>query len=206
MSGRPGQRVQSGMPEAFSVATAADVATEVKRRMPRAGRMKLHKLLYFIQATHLAKHGRPAFAEQVEAWQKGPLVADYWRAEANQVTHPTSGALALSVHLCIGNVLQEFGHMNGTQLGDLTHERGPWRQVTNEGTEVMRQPINHELLADYGQKLRTHMMRRNDSEIAAARDALLTEHRRRVAENDPYPNGITAADLEARIAGIHAAS
>ena len=36
--------------------------------------MKLHILIYYCQAWHLAWAGTPIFAETIEAWEDGPVV------------------------------------------------------------------------------------------------------------------------------------
>lgn len=38
--------------------------------------LKLQKLLYFIQAYFLTQLGRPCFAEDIEAWDFGPVVPE----------------------------------------------------------------------------------------------------------------------------------
>lgn len=38
--------------------------------------VKLHKLLYFCQGYHMAKHNRPLFDEKILAWPCGPAIAE----------------------------------------------------------------------------------------------------------------------------------
>ena len=61
--------------------SAAAVAGEVRRRKPGIGKVKLHKLLYYVQGYHLAWEGCPAFTEDIEAWEMGPVVAGLWSDE-----------------------------------------------------------------------------------------------------------------------------
>lgn len=54
-----------------------DVARYVIARSNRAGaisNLKLQKVLYFIQAEFLVVQNTPCFAEQIEAWDFGPVV------------------------------------------------------------------------------------------------------------------------------------
>ena len=51
---------------------AADVAAELRRRLPGIGAKKLHKLLYYCQGHHLADIRHPLFIESIAAWDMGP--------------------------------------------------------------------------------------------------------------------------------------
>jgi len=46
------------------------VATEIRRRRPRIGKARLHKLLYYVQGYHLAWNGHTAFDDDIEAWHE----------------------------------------------------------------------------------------------------------------------------------------
>lgn len=50
-----------------AVSSASAVAADIRRRMPEADRELVHKLLYFVQGTHLRWERRPAFEEDLEA-------------------------------------------------------------------------------------------------------------------------------------------
>ncbi len=56
-------------------ASAHDIASALRERLPGIGKKKLHKLLYYCQGHHLATFGRPLFSEQIYAWDMGPVVA-----------------------------------------------------------------------------------------------------------------------------------
>ena len=66
-----------------AVSSAAAVAADIRRRMPDADDALVHKLLYFVQGTHLQWERRPAFEQDLEAWPQGPVVACLWHAEAD---------------------------------------------------------------------------------------------------------------------------
>lgn len=40
--------------------------------------MKLHRLLYYSQAWHLAWEGKPLFDDEIQAWANGPVVASIY--------------------------------------------------------------------------------------------------------------------------------
>ena len=41
--------------------------------------LKLNKLLYYAQGTHLARTGKPLFENAIEAWQYGPVVPEVYQ-------------------------------------------------------------------------------------------------------------------------------
>ena len=137
------------------VASASDVALEIERCLPGIGDVKLHKLLYYVQGYHLAWERGPAFAENIEAWELGPVVARLWRNRKNpllaKIGRPSrpSKALPDSVRDITVNVISRFGKMSGADLIEATHNEDPWRQATDEGRNIANQVISHETLADY---------------------------------------------------------
>lgn len=134
-----------------AASSAFAIARELKRRRRKLRPLRLHKLLFFIQAEHLAWYGVPAFSEEIQAWKKGPVVADVWRKS------PAPGAELLSIPESTGNVissvLARFAGEGGSSLMDLTHEAGPWVDATNGGTDVNNQVITHEALREYALRL-----------------------------------------------------
>ncbi len=51
-----------------------DVAAALLAAAGQMTAMKLQKLAYYVQSWHLVRHGRPAFADPIEAWADGPVV------------------------------------------------------------------------------------------------------------------------------------
>src|SRR5262249_9440233 len=80
------------------VVSAHDVARELRQRLPHAGDVKIHKLLYYCQGWHLARYGDPLFNEPVEAWANGPVVADLWRDEKYHQPAPAPQGLDDAMH------------------------------------------------------------------------------------------------------------
>ena len=54
--------------------------------------LRLHKLLYYAQGWHLGIRGQPLFAERIEAWKHGPVVAPLYPKFADY------GAVAIPAH------------------------------------------------------------------------------------------------------------
>jgi uncharacterized phage-associated protein len=113
--------------------SAREVAAEIRRRLPGVGVKKLHKLLYYCQAHHVAAMSKPMFTEPISAWDMGPVVAPLWYRE-NQGSpdppRPTASASLGEPELnTIGYVLSRYGKLSGIDLERLTHSEGPWIQA-----------------------------------------------------------------------------
>ena len=162
--------MSDGQHQTLRVAPVADVAAELRRRLIGIGDVKLHKLLFFVQGSHLAWEGTPAFAEQIEAWDMGPVVAELWRAEKRSRKRPSrSKPLSSSVSNVITNVVARFGHLSGQQLVDLTHRTGAWPEVTSHGSDVRSQVIGEDVLARHATDLTDELAELRER-LAAVRD------------------------------------
>jgi uncharacterized phage-associated protein len=88
---------------------------------------KLHKLLYYCQAHHLATFGTPLFAETISAWDMGPVVGQLWYAESQHGPSVSTDAELTEAELnTIGYVVSRYGHLSGLELERLTHSETPW--------------------------------------------------------------------------------
>jgi uncharacterized phage-associated protein len=114
--------------------SAHDIAAEIRKRLPGVGAKKLHKLLYYCQGYHLGTLGAPMFKDELEAWDRGPVVASLWRDEkyTQHATPPGDRESFDEATLnTIGYVLSRYGAMTGADLERLTHNEPPW-QLANE--------------------------------------------------------------------------
>ena len=116
--------------------SAHDVARELRLRLPAAGDVKIHKLLYYCQGWHLALTGRRLFRETIEAWTNGPVVADLWHDERKQRPRPPEQPLDGLALATIGFVLSHYGGLHGVELIRLTHSERPWLDVAERDTWV----------------------------------------------------------------------
>ena len=71
---------------------AADVAaciieTAISAGMP-VSNLQLQKLLFFCQCKHLQERGYPLFADEIVAWQYGPVVKDVYRTYSYRGASP----------------------------------------------------------------------------------------------------------------------
>ena len=93
--------------------------------------LKLQKLLYYVQAWHLAVFESPLFPERFQAWVHGPVVPDVyrrfngykWRNIDAEVERPELGAGTIAF---VEEVLDEYGPMDARHLEYLTHREDPW--------------------------------------------------------------------------------
>jgi uncharacterized phage-associated protein len=97
--------------------------------MPGIGKAKLHKLLYYVQGWHVTMTGEPLFSDDIEAWEKGPVVASLWRDEHHGIGSREPVALSGVGLATIELVLERYGSLSGAGLIDLTHAEPPWREA-----------------------------------------------------------------------------
>lgn len=105
----------------------AEVAAALRARQPGMGTLKLHKLLYYCQGHHLAAFGEPLFAENLSAWDNGPVVGALWYAENRDGPAPPGVDLGEAELNTIGYVLSRYGALSGRDLVHLTHSEEPFR-------------------------------------------------------------------------------
>ncbi len=116
----------------YSMYAANDIASVILKRNGWLDAMSLQKLLYYVQAWHLAITDQPLFEEKIKAWKDGPVVPQVWherkdqasrRASAQDVSHLELDELSSEL---IDLVLASYGSMSGEELSTLTHAESPW--------------------------------------------------------------------------------
>ena len=155
--------------ERSAASSAAAVAADIRRRMPQADRALVHKLLYFVQGTHLNWERRPAFGEDLEAWPQGPVVASLWHTESAGQAPQAWTPLPESVHNVVTNVLAHERSSGCTEFFDDIAQPDPWHQVTDGGRNVAYQPISKQRLCDYFD-IESPLLIRLRASITAVRD------------------------------------
>ncbi|HEX4335778.1 MAG TPA: type II toxin-antitoxin system antitoxin SocA domain-containing protein [Polyangiaceae bacterium] len=101
--------------------------------------LKLQKLLYYVQAWHLAFHGEPLFAGRFQAWVHGPVNREIYvrfkgtKSLYSDVTEAdvrpdfdAERTLQPSARSHIDSVLETYAQYTGTQLEEMTHREHPW--------------------------------------------------------------------------------
>jgi uncharacterized phage-associated protein len=114
----------------MAIVSAHDVVREIRERDPEAGSLKIHKLLYYCQGWHLALNGEPLFAEDIEAWANGPVVADLWHDLDKGRAAPPSKPLDARQRATVVFVCGKYRQRRGRHLIAATHAEPPWREAS----------------------------------------------------------------------------
>ena len=128
------------------LAAVLDVAAYVLARKGPRTAMQLQKLVFYAQAWSLVWHGRPLFADPIEAWDQGPVVPTLFDSHRGQyvvVSLPRGDAARIDGNAAdtIDAVLEQYGNAGGDELGLLTHAEQPWLTTRRNGVitlECMR--------------------------------------------------------------------
>ena len=107
-------------------------------------RLKLLKLLYYIQGYHLAMFNTPLFNDKIEAWLHGPVVPSVYQWAKNltdeklqdeAMNDEQMGALNLHPRQTelISEVLNIYNKYSAYGLRDKTHTEMPWLSVYEQG-------------------------------------------------------------------------
>jgi uncharacterized phage-associated protein len=119
--------------------------------------MRLQKLLYYVQAWHVAVTDEPMFPEQIKAWKDGPVVPQVWHARRDKATRRATAQDTEGVHLdeltsdLIDLVLASYGSISGEELSALTHVEQPWMRTRGDLPDdaESRDPISTQAMATY---------------------------------------------------------
>lgn len=119
--------------------------------------MQLQKLLYYVQAWHLAITDEPLFSDQIKAWKDGPVVPTVWHARKDRGTRRAAAqdvdgiALDEMTSNLIDLVISRYGSMSGEELSALTHVEGPWLEARGDLPEEAegRTSISPDAMAKY---------------------------------------------------------
>jgi uncharacterized phage-associated protein len=98
--------------------------------------LRLQKLLYYVQAWHLAGQDKPFFTGRIEAWAKGPVVRPVYSAFGNRgcIPFPVSegiepASLSAKDKAFVRSVWDEYKQYSPTALTALTHREAPWKDT-----------------------------------------------------------------------------
>jgi len=103
--------------------------------------MKLHKLLYYIQAECLKYVKKVAFKEEIEAWEHGPVVrsiyTEYLAYKNSVIEIPEEERIYTlddkDILEVVNKVIAEKGKYSAKTLRDMTHEEKSWQLAYKEG-------------------------------------------------------------------------
>lgn len=129
--------------------------------------LKLQKLLYYVQAWHLALYNKPLFDEKFQAWVHGPVsrtIFDRFSKEKTMYSlirekDITPGfnpdkVLSKKSQLHIDSVLEVYGRFSGSQLEAMTHDEEPWIQARGGINPISKSeaPLDNKVMAEYYKK------------------------------------------------------
>lgn len=100
--------------------------------------LKLHKLLYYVQAWHLAYEGDRLFDEEFQAWVHGPVSRQIYDRYPNKTLYSSVTTADIQngfdparidepARARIDSVLEVYGDLTGDQLEEMTHNEDPWK-------------------------------------------------------------------------------
>lgn len=115
--------------------------------------LKLQKLLYYMQGFFIAVFDKKLFANEIEAWQYGPVVREIYE----HFKEFGSGAIILKAEADIQDlpkeenelfyeVMEEYGQFSAIKLMNMTHQELPWKKVFHENPQG---EIPYALLKEY---------------------------------------------------------
>lgn len=171
--------------------------------------MKLQKLVYYVQAQHLAEYGEPAFDHAIEAWSQGPVVR--WLYErhrgarrVSQWAWGESTRLPATVRRIVGLVIDRYGHLSAEELSEMTHRERPWRDA--RGSLSMRArsaaPIKPDAMRDFYRTQGGRQASAVEDVLASARLEGVPETPERRARLEAMAQGrLTADDAVRQIVG-----
>jgi uncharacterized phage-associated protein len=129
--------------------SAHDAAAVIRDRLPQAGAVKLHKLLYYCQGHHLATFDEPLFSEAISAWDMGPVVSSF-RYEDSVGLKPRGEVRMSEAQLnTIEYVVSRYGKMTGRELAIMTHGETPWIRANDGRPEHGSTPIKQDWIKEY---------------------------------------------------------
>jgi uncharacterized phage-associated protein len=130
------------MEEGAEMMTINQAADYIILRLDEGGEalnnLKLQKLLYYVQAWHLAFYQTNLFPERFQAWIHGPVsrvVYNRFSAYKSLYSEMTYSDIApgfdpdtidKKVRLHIDSVLEAYAPFSGSELEDMTHNEEPW--------------------------------------------------------------------------------
>ncbi|WP_127348643.1 Panacea domain-containing protein [Campylobacter fetus] len=100
-------------------------------------RLKLLKLLYYVQGYHLGMFKKELFTEELQAWKHGPVVVEVYKwlkdksdEELNKDLLSNEDIIDLNLHdqqlELITDVLKIYNKYSAYGLRDKTHKEEPW--------------------------------------------------------------------------------
>lgn len=114
---------------------------------------ELQKLLYFSQGFYLANYEAPLFAENMDAWEYGPVNSSIWRRFKQYGYKPLGVAADASTSTLsekkkefLAGILSSFLVLGQSTLIDMSHTDYPWERNYIQGRNNL---IEKDLISEY---------------------------------------------------------
>ncbi len=124
---------------------ASDIARYIIERCKENSRpisnLKLQKILYFVQAEFLVTKNQPCFAEEIEAWDFGPVVPSvyYEYRVFGGANIPCIGkslirrSISARDREILNGIIDECSSYSASALVEITHNQTPWIEAYEKG-------------------------------------------------------------------------
>lgn len=145
-----------------------DVAAYILARESTIVTLKLHKLAFYAQATHLVRHGSALFSADFHAWIVGPVCPELYRLHRGkllirpgELPSGNPSALTDAERALIDRVCAAMGSMTHAALSKRMYRELPWadayaRHTSSSLAHLSHVPIvttdeiiTHEAMRDY---------------------------------------------------------
>lgn len=129
------------------------ILKSIKEHSPITNK-RLQKLLYYIQAWHLALNKKPLFSDKIEAWIHGPAIREVYEAYKSNVANPITVVANKDIDKELGNdttkfidrIFNAYAKYDTPTLEYMTHAESPW-QDARRGLEF-NQSSDNEITQD----------------------------------------------------------
>lgn len=123
--------------------------------------LKLQKLVYYVQAWHLAVFKEPVFEDNFEAWVHGPVIPQLYRdykqfsynpiSEEKEASDTLFSNFSSEIQTILSDVTEEYFGRTAYELEQLTHSEDPWIKARNgiSASENSSQVIEQGSMKDY---------------------------------------------------------
>lgn len=130
-----------------------DVAAYILARESTMVTLKLHKLAFYAQATHLVHHASPLFPEDFHAWVVGPVSPQLYRLHrgkllirSGELPSGNPSALTDAQRALIDRVCAAMGNMTHAALSKRMYRELPWadayaRHTSSSLSHLVQLPI-----------------------------------------------------------------
>lgn len=145
-----------------------DVAAYILVRESTMVTLKLHKLAFYAQATHLVRHASPLFPEDFHAWVVGPVSPELYHLHRGkllirpgELPSGNPSALTNAERALIDRVCAAMGSMTHAALSKRMYRELPWadayaRHTSSSLSHLVHLPIvttdeviTHDAMRDY---------------------------------------------------------